>query len=185
MDENEIIRQCRNGNSEAFAQLVHRFQYGIIALASNITGDPEEARDVAQDAFTQAYLNLDRFDSSRNFKNWLMGIAVKRSIDRLRKARSFNRFFSSYKIMNPLTRNPGPAPVENKLTVQSLLKRLNGRERSIMALQLKEGLSIREVAEIFNCSENTVRVHLFKARKKIREIIRTSPDYSGRSEVEK
>lgn len=185
MDEREIIQQCRQGNTDAFAGLVSHFQYRVIAVASNITGDPEEARDIAQETFVQAFAHLDRFDLNRSFKNWLMGITVKRSIDRLRKTKSSIKFIKAYKKMIPVVQNPGNRLIENTLVLQNLLKKLNGRERSILALQLNEGFSARDLGEIFNCSENTIRVHLFKARKKLKKAVKTNPEILDINEVKK
>jgi RNA polymerase sigma-70 factor (ECF subfamily) len=183
MDEKEIILQCRQGNSDAFARLVDHFQYRVIAVACNITGDPEEARDVAQDAFAQAFINLDTFDLNRNFKKWLMGITVKRSIDRLRKSKSFIKFFKAYIKMTPLVQNPKTRMIEDSLILQGLLKKLNTKERSILALQINEGFSARELGNIFNCSENTIRVHLFRARQKLKKALKNNPGILGKKEV--
>jgi len=183
MDEIEIIKQCRRGYTDAFAILVDHFQYRVIAVASNITGDPEEARDIAQDAFVQAYEHLDTFDLNRSFKNWLMGITVKRSIDRLRKTKSFIKFFTAYKKMTPMVQNPANRIIEDSLILKDLLKKLNGKERSILALQLTEGFSARDLGEIFNCSENTIRVHLYKARQKLKKAIKTNPAIQDKNEV--
>ena len=185
MDEREIIQQCRQGYTDAFARLVHHFQYRVIAVASNITGDPEEARDIAQETFVQAYEHLDSFDLNRSFKNWLMGITVKRSIDRLRKAKSSIKFFTAYKKMTPMVQNPKNRMIEDTLILQDLLKKLNGKERSILTLQLNEGFAAKDLGEIFNCSENTIRVHLFKARQKLKKALKTNPDILDKNEVKK
>ena len=185
MDEKEIILQCRQGNLDAFARLVDHFQYRVIAVASNITGDPEEARDVAQDTFVQAFKNLDTFDLNRSFKKWLMGITVKRSIDRLRKNKSYIKFFKAYIKMTPLAQNPKTRMIEDSLILQGLLKKLNAKERSILALQINEGFSARELGIIFNCSENTIRVHLFRARQKLKKALKNNPDILGKKEVVK
>ena len=185
MDEKEIIQQCLQGNTNAFAQMVNHYQYRVIAVAANITGDPEEARDVAQDVFVQAYQNLNAFDPNRSFKNWLMGITVKRSIDRLRKFNSFNRFVGKYKKTIPMIQNPKTGLVENTLLIQTLMKNLKGKERSILTLRLKEDISARDLGHIFNCSENTIRVHLFKARQKIKKALENNPGFLEKSEVEK
>jgi len=149
MDEKEIILQCRQGNLNAFARLVDHFQYRVIAVACNITGDPEEARDVAQDTFVQAFINLDTFD------------------------------------LTPMVQNPKTRMIEDSLILRDLLKKLNTKERSILALQINEGFSARELGNIFNCSENTIRVHLFRARQKLKRVLGNNPDILGKKEVVK
>ncbi|MCP5105198.1 MAG: sigma-70 family RNA polymerase sigma factor [bacterium] len=174
MDENKIIQTCLAGDVDAFEKLVEHYQSRVIALAWNILGDHDDARDAAQDAFIQAYKNLHRYDSQWSFKTWLMGITVKRSLDRIRKQKSFLKFFKyRSETMREETR-PTSHSIEQSEIFNPLLKLLNERERTALCLKVNEGYSAREIGALLNCSETTARVHLFKAKKKLKKALLTN-----------
>jgi RNA polymerase sigma-70 factor (ECF subfamily) len=167
-DERRIIQTCLDGNHDAFSVLVNRYEIHVKALAWNITGNPEDAMEVCQDAFLQAFKNLDRFDPDRDFKNWLLGITAKRGIDRLRKRKTFMHFFLRYAEEAPLS-NPEIKPIEESEIFHPLMKRLNERERIALSLQMNESFTAKEIGQVLDCSENSVRVLLFNARKKLKK----------------
>ena len=172
MTENEglIIRQCLDGNREAFEVLVNRYESHVKALAWNIVGNPEEALEISQETFLQAYKNLHRFDLSRNFKHWLLGITIKRSIDKLRKQKTFLSFFNRYTSVAATTVEE-IRPIEESPVFHPLLNRLKERERIALSLQINESYTAAEIGEVLNCSENSVRVLLFKAKQKLRNAL--------------
>jgi RNA polymerase sigma factor (sigma-70 family) len=92
MEDKEIILRCLSGEIEIFEMLVIKYQTDILSMTWSVLGDKEEAKDVAQEAFIQTYLNLNRFDSTKSFRSWLYAIAYKRCLDRKRKERSLSRF---------------------------------------------------------------------------------------------
>jgi len=169
MEDKMIILECLKGNSFEFAKLVTRYEHHVNALARNILGDGDEARDIVQETFFQAFKNLKAFDINRNFKNWLLGVAVKRCIDKIRKRKLFYKFFKHHVETFRLENKPEFRTIEESPIFYPLLNVLNGKERSALSLKLNENLSASEIAEILNCSENTVRVHLFKARRKLKK----------------
>jgi len=89
MQDKEIILRCLKGEIEAFEILVKKYEKNVLCLAWNILGNKEEAEDVAQETFIQAYLSLNKFDMKRSFKNWLYSIAYRRGSDRKRKEKVF------------------------------------------------------------------------------------------------
>lgn len=172
IQDNILIEKSLQGDLEAFEGLVKKYQASLIALAWNTLGDPDDARDVAQETFIQAYIHLEKFDFNRSFKTWLFSIAVKRSIDRVRKKRSFLKYFD----MQTKEMNPGVKQKEKRIEESEifypLLKKLNQKERAAISLKVNEGYSAKEIAEVIKCSESTARVHLFNARKKLKELIK-------------
>ncbi|MCP5046222.1 MAG: sigma-70 family RNA polymerase sigma factor [bacterium] len=166
-DERTIIRNCLAGHAEPFETLVTRYESHVKALAWNISGNPEDAMEISQDTFLQAFQNLHRFDPEKNFKNWLLGITVKRSIDKLRKRKTFLNFFARYAQETPLSKQE-IRPIEESHIFHPLLNRLNHRERIALSLQMNENYSAGEIGEILNCSDNSVRVILFKAKRKLK-----------------
>ena len=172
IQDNIIIEKALKGDIEAFEALVKKYQASLIALAWNILGDPDDARDVAQETFFQVYTHLDRFDLKRNFKTWLFSIAVKRSIDHTRKKKSFFKYFNlQTKEMNPGAKTKA-VDIEDSEIFYPLLKKLKHKERIAISLKVNEGYSAKEIAAVINCSESTARVHLFNARKKLKELIK-------------
>lgn len=165
-DEAEIIRRCRQGENGAFALLVERYQARALAVAAGMLRDREEARDAVQEAFVQAYTHLDRFDPERSFQPWLLGIVAKRSLDRLRKQRSFLSFFARYREEALFHDDPPADPGDE---TQRLLARLPEKQRQALWLSAVGGLSAGEIAGILGCSESTVRVHVFHARSRLKK----------------
>jgi RNA polymerase sigma-70 factor (ECF subfamily) len=169
-NEAQMIRTCLAGNQRAFEILVNRYESHVKALAWNIIGSPEEALEISQETFLQAFKNLHLFDINKNFKSWLLGITIKRSIDKLRKRKSFLNFFNRYSLEAPLAKEE-IKPIEESPIFHPLLNRLNERERIALSLQINENYTAKEIGKILDCSENSVRVFLFKAKKKLKKVL--------------
>ncbi len=169
----DTIKKTLDGELAAFEALVTKYQATLLALAWNMMGDRDEACDVIQETFLQAYTNLERFDISRNFKTWLFSIAAKRCIDRLRKNRSFLKYFNfrSKEIKENNHRLEPFTPIEQSETFLPILKSLNPKERIAICLKTNEDYSAAEIAKVIACSEATARVHLFNARRKLKETL--------------
>ncbi len=173
-DEQEWISLSLQGDSTAFEPLVAHFQGSITALCLNILGNYDDALDMVQETFVQAYVNLKRFDPERNFKTWLMAIAVKRCLDLLRKKKSFLNYFLEHSnaVHEERVRAGAHKPLQESELWLPLLKRIKGKERAALVLQMNENYSAKEIAVVLNCSESTARVHLFNARKKLKRLVK-------------
>ena len=171
MDEKSVINQCLRGDANAFEILVRKYQSQVYAISLNFLKNRDEAKDMTQETFLQAFANLDRFDLERSFKTWLFSIAVKRNLDRLKKNRSILNYFKkkSLEIKHDLTvRKRG---LEESEFFSPLLKQLKPRERLALLLKMEENFSAREIAEVLDCSESTARVHVFNAKQKIKQMV--------------
>lgn len=193
MDDGEIIERCLEGDPEPFEALVRKYQAPLLAFCANILGDIEEARDISQESFLAAYRKLDSFDRGRDFRNWLYAIAAHKCIDRKRRLGIFFRKVvglygaGSWPRAGLSSRNasrirPDKAPAspeswpERKLGAaprgpefDGLFGCLSPKERTALVLSAIDGCSAAEAARIMSCAENTVRVHIFRARVKLRK----------------
>lgn len=169
-----FIDRVLAGDIDAFETLVTRYQASLLALAANMLGDRDEARDVAQETFLQAYSGLVRFDRARDFKTWLLAIGVKRCLDRLRRKKTFLKYFQKeMREGNPGLFKPVRS-IEESEFFYPLLKKLKQKERTAVSLWVNEGFQAREIGAVIGCSEATARVHLFNARKKLKKGLRVS-----------
>jgi len=172
MDDQAVILRCRQGDRAAYELLVEKYQSPLVALLGRMFGNRDDARDVAQEAFIQAYLKLEQFDPQKSFKSWLFTIAVRRSIDLLRRRTSFRRFISGLHLSVVEAAAAAPVPdTEASPLCRALLSRVSTGERAVLLLKVMEGYSTEETAAALNCSETTVRVHLLNARRKLRRVL--------------
>src|SRR5262245_55160016 len=86
-DDRKLIEEARRGNHDAFGQLVQRYQRRAYAVALGMVHDPDDARDVCQEAFLRAHRNLGNFEGEARFFTWLYRIVTNLCIDQLRKKR--------------------------------------------------------------------------------------------------
>jgi RNA polymerase sigma-70 factor (ECF subfamily) len=172
MEDNQLLMSCLKGELEDFRKLMDKYRGKSLALAWNILGNREDAEDACQEAFVQVYLNLEKFDFTKNFKDWFFTILSNRCLDLLRKRTRFIKFFKTQKVefkkrMSQTSSNPEYSP----LVSSKLLQRLNPKERISVCLWANEGYTSDEIASLLRCSPSTARVHLFKARRKIKSLL--------------
>ena len=171
-----LIAQIQNGDNQAFAELVGRYNRQVAALAYKMVNNYDEAADITQIVFVKMYDNIWRFDDSKKFFSWLYRITVNAAIDYMRKHKRHRH--------EPLeefheTTDNSPADPESsyrsqqiKRFVEDAAKSLSEKQRSVFVQRDLQGRDIDEVADSLNVSEATVRWYLHRARTKIRKELR-------------
>ena len=169
MEDADAIRQCRQGDVEAFGHLVHRYQGRAIAHARVLTGNDADAADAAQNAFLDAFRHLGRFDDTREFYPWLYVLLRNRCIKAW--ARGTDRAASS-----EVTDRPGPAagPPEELYDLRVALDRLDRDDRELIVLKHLDGWTYDELAERLGIPRGTVMSRLFQARRRLKGLLMKS-----------
>ena len=173
MDDREAVSCCLAGDHKAFEILVNKYQANVLTFAGIILGDREEAKDISQEAFIHAFLSLKLFNKNKSFRNWLYAIAYSKCIDIKRREKLFSKYLKSSAKEN--YHHKGKIELKKRLDESDLLgpvlQKLSQRERIAVLLQMNEGCSTQEIAEILLCSESTARVTLHNAKNKIRKLL--------------
>jgi RNA polymerase sigma-70 factor (ECF subfamily) len=178
MGDRELVRRAQGEDQEAFEELVRRHQHRVFAVASGILRRREDVEDIAQQVFVKAYFSLKRFDQRAAFSTWLYKITVNECWDLLRKKKVRPLVYESDLSEEQARRvttagekeNPGPDISERIIAwerVERLLEGLDERDRLMLILKEVEGFSIEEIAEVLNLNGNTVKVRLFRARRRV------------------
>lgn len=173
-DEKRWIARARQGNDEAFTQLVEVYQRPVFNLCYRMLGNPSEAEDAAQETFIRAYTQLASYDPDRKFSSWLLSIASHYCIDQLRRRR-----FSviSWDDLPPWRWLPDPNPQPEEMTlrheaqrhVRELLDTLAPDYRAAMVLRYWHELSYEEIAEALESTVPAIKSRLFRARQMMAE----------------
>ena len=181
-DDRELVGAALGGDEDAFAELVRRHQAGVRRCAARILLDNEEARDVAQLAFIRAWENLARYDAAWSFSTWLYRIASNLAIDTLRSRESRDRTHSGH--LRLVGDRVEPVALgklgedEVSRIFDELAAALPPMQRAAFVLREVQGLATAEVATALECTEATVRNHVFQARQTLRrELARRYPEY--------
>ncbi len=176
--DRELVRRAQGEDKEAFEELIRRHQHRVFAVAGGILRRREDVEDVAQQVFVKAYFSLKRFDQRAAFSTWLYKITVNECWDLLRKKKVRPLVYESdlseeqarQVMVSGEKENPGP-DISEKLVarerVERLLKGLDERDRLMLILKEVEGFSIDEIAAVLNLNGNTVKVRLFRARRRV------------------
>jgi RNA polymerase sigma-70 factor (ECF subfamily) len=158
------VERVRQGDREAFGALVDRYRDMVYGLGYHLTGEFEAARDLAQEAFVQAYLKLSDLREPERFAGWLRQIAV--NLHRMQRRR---RQSASV----PLDEEAEPArehwPSEIEVAVREALSRLRAPERLTITLHYIDGYSHAEIGDFLGVRAETVKARLARAREHLRE----------------
>lgn len=177
-----IVERVLEGDVEAFGVLVDRYQDRIYSAVRNYVSNPDDATDIAQDAFVKAYSKIRSFDAGSAFYTWLYRIAVNTAIDYLRKRKSRptdsleDEKFTEIGF-EPASRDVRTDPErvatasEQKAVLRSGIDRLSHKLRSVLVLHDVEGLSQEEVAEILKIPVGTVKSRVSRARAELRSLL--------------
>jgi RNA polymerase sigma-70 factor (ECF subfamily) len=169
---------------ERFAELVARHQRRAARIAFHYVRDSAEADEAVQDAFIKAYSHLSSFREELPFEVWFTRILINGCLDRIKARNRRERWIVSMPDtggteQNLAERTPGPgASPEDQLLAKErrerlakALAKLPERQRSVFMLSHYEGCTSREVGAITGLNESTVRVHLFRAIRKLRGLL--------------
>lgn len=183
MDEKDCIGRVLQGDAAAYESLVRKYQARLVAFLWNLLGSGDDARDAAQEAFIQAYVNLGRFDRSRGFKPWLFAIAYNHGIDLLRRRNGFRRFWQRQAAGAAPQPAASAAGIEESPYWLPVLRKTTPQERSVLALKYNEECDNAEIAALLGCTESTVRVHLLNARRKLKKELQAAGFAAGPKEA--
>lgn len=177
--EAELIRSAQAGNAAAFERLLRSTERQMLAVAAGFAYTPDDANDIYQDAMLAAFRALPRFKRESKFSTWLHTIVVNTALsNRRRLKRSWQKMAAvkaDYEQQETYveTRTPEANLIDGELNQQinRALRRLTDTERMAFVLCNQQGFKIREAAEIMSCSDNSVKVVLFRARNKLKAML--------------
>ena len=169
--DEDLVRQCRAGEIKSFDLLVERHQRTIFNLALRMVRNPDDAADVSQSVFVKAYENLERFDPQFKFFSWLYRIAVNESLNALEQKKRFEGLDGN-DLAAETTDEKDDETVREERRIQDGLMMLNVDQRAVIVLKHMQGLSYREIAQILDLPEKTIKSRLFSARHTFRDILK-------------
>ena len=177
--DEELVGRAQKGDAKAFESLVERYQQKAYRIAFDFTRDRDEAKDLSQEAFLRAYSHLNKFDGRSGFYTWFYRILVNICLDYRRKvqrttAEEFNETIEnqvevSHPAAHPVSPDQQAIGGEFSRKVGAALETLPAKQRSVFILRNHQGLSIREIAEMMETAEGTVKVHLHRAVTALRQ----------------
>jgi RNA polymerase sigma-70 factor, ECF subfamily len=179
LTDEELALALQSGDERAFNELVRRHQGRIYAVAYRVTSNREDALDVAQEVLVKMYRKIDTWRPTNGFLPWMMRLTVNHSIDMLRRGKrhrhapldeSFNTGDGSTAI-EPSQEDTGRDVRSNEIEerVQKALGVLSPAQRSVFVMRHYEGMQLADIAVALGCTTGSVKVHLFRALKKMQE----------------
>lgn len=177
-DDRELVRRAQGEDKEAFEELVRRHQRRVFAVAGGILRRREDAEDIAQQVFVKAYFSIKRFDQRAAFSTWLYKITVNECWDVLRKRKVRPLVYESdlseeqARQFEGMGRHENPGldaseTLEARQHVERLLAGIDERDRMMLILKEVQGFAVEEIAQMLGLNANTVKVRLFRARRRI------------------
>lgn len=174
MTDSELVQGSIEGDMEAYRTLVDRYRGQAMALALNILTNIQDAEDACQEAFLKAYRNLHGFDQERSFKNWFYALLSHHCLDEIRRKKRFFQAIHRLRSQSRTAEALEPAS-DHGLPPQFALKLLGllrPKERTALSLWSQEGYSGAEIAAVLGCSEKTAHVHLYRARMRLKALLK-------------
>jgi len=165
-----LVRGCLRGDRQAFEQVVDRYQKPIYNAAYRIVGRREDAEDVTQQVFINAFKSLRSFNEKKSFFSWLYRIAVNESLNKLKSLAS-REIFDETDHGHDETPDDVYHKKELQLAVQHALGRLTNEHRTVVVLRHFQDLSYDEIAEILELPVKTVKSRLYEARQQLKDIL--------------
>ena len=178
-DDHRLIAECLQGRTAAFGELVRRYQDRLFNTVHRLVDNAEDAQDVVQDAFLNAYQSLGSFKGDSQFFTWLYRIAVNTAISLRRKQRVVHTIRAGRDggEGEPLDASEFSRPehalekAEQERRVQNALQRLSPEHRTVLVLKDIDGQKYETMADILGVPVGTIRSRLHRARLELREIL--------------
>lgn len=175
LEDAELARRAREGDDDAYEDLVKRYGHIAVRVAWLVTRDRDEAQDAAQEAFVKAYYALPRFRPDLPFRPWLLRIVANEARNRARSGRRRERLTLRAAAVSDGDAAPSPETAalaqEDREALVSALNRLEPRDREVIGYRFLLGLSEAETAEVLDVRLGTAKSRLSRAMAKLRQVL--------------
>ena len=191
--DEELVALAIDGDTDAFNQLVVRWERPIYGLAYRVLGREEDARDVCQEAFLRAFRSIKGFKGQAKFSSWLYRIALNLCRDWMRKERRTGFVqppedieLTESRLVDPISETVEDLIIRRDLgrSVSKVMATLSEDQRTAIVLKEYHGLTFQEIADLLECPLSTVKTRLYQGlgvlRRQIDEYGLTAPAMTGR-----
>jgi RNA polymerase sigma-70 factor (ECF subfamily) len=181
--EAEIVRRAQAGDQSAFTEIIERHQNLVFSVAYRMVRRRIDAEDVAQQVFAKIFFAMKKFDMRSSLSTWIYKIALNESYDYLRRLKKRRVIYEGDmnvevdEIVESSERAADPRPALDEQfakrdLLMKLLEKASAEERMLLFQKEVEGRTVEELSELTGINENTIKVKLFRARKKLAKAAR-------------
>ena len=176
---NSVIEACKKGDPDGFADLIRLSNREVYGLAFRITGNPEDAADVAQDTYIKLLRSIKQFRGDSKFSTWLYRVTSSVAISHMRRKSRRTGLDSPMEVEDwqalpaPGSADPAVASQQNSLRerLDEALNQLPPAYRAVVVMKDVYGFSLAEVGDQLGITEGAAKVRLFRARQRLRDVL--------------
>jgi RNA polymerase sigma-70 factor (ECF subfamily) len=180
MTDDQLVARAQKGELPAFEELVQKYQREIYGLACRMVSDAEEAKDLAQQAFLQAFVHIRTFRRDAQFRTWLFRIAINQCYNYLKSRKKFGDPVDSDEV-NLVGEDPSPEAglvmQDDRRRLYEALERLPAKQRAVITLKIEQGLSYEEISQVLGGTAGAARVNYCQALKTLKKQIQSEDDH--------
>lgn len=175
--EPETIRKAQSGDAEAFNEIVRRYRRRIAGTIYRLIGRSDDVEDVSQEVFVRLYYSLEQLRAAEVFEPWLYRLTTNAAYDYLRKRRrsadvrmadlSEEQVIAVDAAEGERRSEDLESATEVREFLDVLLAQVSNEDRILLTLKEVQGLSLKELAEIYEVNENAMKVRLFRSRQRV------------------
>ncbi len=183
------MEAARQGDQDAFEQLVRAYEKRVFALTLRMCGNPEDAAEAAQEAFLAVWQGLKFFRGESSFSTWLYRLASNACVDLLRREGRYRAAAGPSLDDEELrleTADPAPTPqeaaerAELRRQIENGLRALPAEYRQVLSLREMHQLSYEEIGQTLSLDPGTVKSRISRGRKRLQKFLMESGNFSGR-----
>jgi RNA polymerase sigma factor (sigma-70 family) len=175
MTDPHLVARAQEGDLTAFEELIKKYQREIYGLACRLVMDQEEAKDLTQQAFLQAFIHIRSFRQQSQFRTWLFRIAINQCYNFLKSKKKFGEPVDPQEMQLVGDDSPEDDLVadQDRQRLYEALERLPTKQRAVITLKLEQGLSYQEISQVLGGTAGAARVNYCQALKTLKKHLKS------------